>query len=110
VFKIAPQPQFEFDAQLTVPGQDAPAVVRLVGRNEGRQALQAWIESARASSDDATFLGQALAGWKGVFDETGVDVPFSQEALARLLDAYPASGGELFEQYVRALSESRRKN
>ena len=107
--KINPAPAFEFDAQLTVPGAAQPATVRVTARHKGREALAAWIEGA-AGSRDPEFLGSVVSGWSGVFDADGAEVPFSSEALARVLDAYPAAGRELFEQYLAALTESRRKN
>ena len=44
------------------------------------------------------------AGWKGF------DSDYSEEALAVLLDNYPAAGGELFEAFRRELMEARAKN
>lgn len=108
MLKINPAPTFEFDAQLTVPGQAQSAVVRITAHHRGREALQAWIDSA-AGSADAQFLGAALADWSGVLDAAGAPMPYSAQALAQLLDAYPAAGRELFEQYLGALTESRRK-
>ena len=107
--KINPAPTFEFDAQLTVPGAAQAATVRVTARHKGREALAAWMESAAGSTDPA-FLGAVFSGWAGVLDADGAEVPFSPEALARLLDAYPAAGRELLEQYLAALTESRRKN
>lgn len=109
MLKISPAPTFEFDAQISVPGSDQPGTIRLTARHKGRAALAAWIESA-GGRKDAEFLGSVLAGWSGVLDEHGAEVPYSERALGDMLDAYPACGRELFEQYLAALTESRRKN
>lgn len=109
MFKINPAPTFEFDAQITVPGQEQAASVRFTARHKGRDELAAWIEGA-AGRTDRDFLGAVLQGWAGVLGDDGEAVPFSADNLGRMLNAYPACGRELYEQYVAALTESRRKN
>lgn len=109
MLKINPSPTFEFVAQITVPGQDALGSLRLVGKHKGRSDITRWMESASGGAD-ATFLMGALGGWFDVQGDDGAQVMFSESALDCLLDKYPASGKEIFEQYLNALVESRRKN
>lgn len=110
MLKLSPAPTFDFNADITVPGAEAQAILKITARHKGREALQAWIDSAKANTGDVEFLALVIAGWEGVYGDDGQPVPFSAAALARLLDAYPASGRELFDQYLQAHTESRRKN
>ena len=120
MFVVVPNPTFESDVALTVPGAAEPATLRVTWRHLGRKAQRAWIErpsrqqqpgaAEPATLDDAAYLGEVIAGWSGAVDDKGAPAAYSQEALASLLDAYPASGGELFNAYLRALTESRAKN
>lgn len=110
MLKINPAPTFEFDAQLTVPGAAELATLTLTVRHKGREALKAWLEGTAAQPSDAALLGSVMVSWAGVLDTEGKEVPFSQTALEKVLDAYPAARDELFSQYLRALTESRRKN
>lgn len=130
MFKITPNPTFAGLVNITVPGADKPAVLQVTWRHMGRAALAQWlrkpgsvvapaaIEPAPALADqaadpaaqDATWLTLAMANWAGPQDADGAPVPFSQVALANLLDAYPAAGGELLAAYLAAMTESRSKN
>lgn len=109
MFKIAPNPTFTADVKVSVPGQDAPAVLTLTFRHMGRKALKAWIEGA-AARQDAEFLDEAIESWRGFENAAGDPLAYSREALAELLDAYPAAGGEIFDAYLRALTRAREKN
>ncbi len=116
--RIDPNPTFPAKVGLTVPGQAAPAELALVFRHKGKEALQAWMrggqpgqgEAAAPPRSDADFLGEVVAGWSGVQDAAGADVPYTPEAFARLLEAYPAAAGEIYRAYLRELTESRLKN
>ena len=109
MFRINPAPTFDASVRLTVPGQDAPAVLQLTFAHMGRKAAADWIERAKGRSD-ADVIGEVVRDWKDVQDDAGAPVPYSREALAALLDAHPAAGMELFDAYLAALSESRAKN
>lgn len=110
MLKINPAPTFEFDAQITVPGAEQLATVRITARHKSRDGLQVWIDSAKGSTGDVEFLGGVIAGWSGVLSDTGDELPYSPDALGKMLQGYPAAGHELFTQYLAALTESRRKN
>jgi hypothetical protein len=110
VLKINPAPTFALDAKLTVPGAAELATLALTVRHKGRDALKAWLEGSATQASDATLLGSVIVSWSGVLDTEGAEVPFSQTALEKVLDAYPAARDELFSQYLQALTESRRKN
>jgi hypothetical protein len=109
MFKINPSPTFTADVKVSVPGQDAPALLTLTFRHKGRKALNAWVDGAQ-QGDDVQLLDQVIESWRGVVDEQGAPVPYGAAALASLLDDYPASGGEIFSAYVKELTGARGKN
>lgn len=110
MFKINPNPTFKADVQLTVIGSTEPAKLVVTFKHKGRKALADWVALPKKMADagtpikDADYLDEVIADWEGV------DAPYSVEALDTLLDAYQPAGQELFEAYIRALTESRAKN
>lgn len=109
VFRLQPSPTFEGVAQIVVPGADKAHPLRLVFRHKGRRELLAWHDSATTRLD-AELLCEVVAGWSGVSDQAGADVPYSTEAFAALLDAYPAAASNIYDAYMEALKGARRKN
>lgn len=109
MIKIRPDATFKATVSLTVPGSPEPAVIEITFRHKGREAFKAWWESI-AGKSDAVILAGIIAEWSGPFDAEGNAVPFSEDALAQLLDNYPASSQELLLAYRRELWESRTKN
>lgn len=109
MFKLNPSPTFDAAVELTVPGATEKASVVFTFRHKGRAALKAWSESAQGRSD-VEVLSDVVVGWRGVCDDKGDEVPYSRDALAQLLDAYPASGAEVFRGYLQAHFEAARKN
>lgn len=116
MFRIDPAPIFAAEVRLTVPGAAECATITVTWRHKGRRALRAWLApDAPAAgqppeSTDAQWLGEAIADWSGPQDEHGQPVAYSPDALAALLDAYPAAAGELRDAYLSALTQSRAKN
>lgn len=102
MLKIAPEPTFVVSVALPVPG-GADQLVNVTYRHKGRKAIKAWLDAAR-ERDDADSLGEVIAGWDGI------DVAFSQAALADLLDAYPGSAIALLEAYVGEVGKAAAKN
>lgn len=110
MFKINPNPTFTADVLLTVHGSAEPAKLCVTFKHKGRKALADWIGLPKKMADagtpvkDADYLGEVIEDWDGV------DAPYSIESLDALLDAYQPAGMELYEAYIRALTESRAKN
>lgn len=107
---LTPAPTFRAPAQITVPGEEALAEISVEWRYKSRSEALAWSESVRSLAATGQFeaavskLGEAIAAWDGP------DVPYSEDALADLVDTYPAALMELHWAYFAALFESRRKN
>lgn len=109
MFKLCPVPEFTADVPLTRPGEPQPVTVRMRFRHKSRKAFKAWLASA-SGREDADYLLEVLVGWEGLGDAEGQPLEFSRDALAQLLDLFPASGQEIFQAYGRALHESRTGN
>ncbi len=108
-FRIVPNPTFRVKVPLTVPGAEARGVVEIEFRHMGRTAYAAWWESITGRTD-AQVLGDVIAGWSDVVGEQGEAVAYTPEALALLLDRFPAAALELQAAYRRALWEAKEKN
>lgn len=65
-------------------------------------------------NDDEEFLDQdaakeILAGWSGVVDDDAKEVPYSESALAQLLDI-PTVAGQIVRAWFDSLDVAKRKN
>lgn len=116
MFKLNPAPVFAAVVALSVPGAAAAAAIEMTFKHKGRTALDAWMKKPALlrvegkSISDAEYLAEVVVGWSGVKDDDGNDVPFTVENLEKLIEAYPASGQEIFSAYVAQLTEARAKN
>ena len=109
MFQTNPNPTFSAAVELSVPGVMQPLQVQFTFRHKGKKELSGWIAEA-PQKDDASVLSEVIVGWSGMQNGKGVDVEYSFTALADLLDAYPASHGEIFRTYLNELTASKRKN
>ncbi len=103
MFKITPKTTFTAAVALSVPGESATARITVEFKHLAKSAIKEFFERLDGKTD-AEALGEIVVGWEGV------DTPYSQDALAALIDNYPASAGELFDTFRRELLEARRKN
>lgn len=103
MFKINPDPTFRVSVAISVPGSDKPQTIAVDFKHLPKSALRDYFTSLDGKSD-AEALGAIVTGW------SGVDTDYSAEALATLLDNYPAAAGELFDAYRRELLDASRKN
>lgn len=105
--KLKLDPTFWWPIEITVPGQEKPAKIEVEFVYKTRtefEAFQKKIREAEQPLTDEELCGEVIRGWRGVEEE------FSTSNLAKLLDAYPAAGKEVAQQYHAALLESRRGN
>lgn len=116
--RINADPTFTRPAQLTVPGGTDLASLDITWRHKTRDDLKEWSARPLRATErglvplevEAEYLAEVIADWKGPLDDAGLPVPFSVAALTRLLQQYPMAGQELYNQYLRAMTESRLKN
>jgi hypothetical protein len=109
MIRLTPSPTFKARVKFTVPGAEDPALVEFEFRHKAPQALSAWWEASK-DRPTADVLYEVIAGWSGVIDETGADVPFTADALAVFLAGHGPRPRELLGAYLRELTESRQKN
>lgn len=105
MFKLQPNPTFKVD--VTIPRPEGDGTIKFEFKHKGRKALKEFYDSIGEgdnSRPDLEVVLDLIAGW------SGVDTPFSPEALDDLLDNYPGSTGAIFEAYRKGLVEGRQKN
>jgi hypothetical protein len=110
MFKICAAPVFEFPVKLTVPGQSSPGEITVTFRHKSQSELSAWLASARDGRGDLSALVEVVEGWDGVEDQEGKVIAYTSESLGVLIDQYHPAAGELFNGYLKGLTESRVKN
>jgi hypothetical protein len=58
---------------------------------------------------EADLVSEILVGWSGITDDDGKDLPFSQKALAQLLDV-PMLAAAIATTYLESHQGAKRKN
>ncbi|MEY2686558.1 MAG: hypothetical protein RL375_756 [Pseudomonadota bacterium] len=109
MFQLDPAPTFDASVSISVPGQADGIALQVTFRHKRKTAIADWISRARGRSD-AEILDEVIERWSGVHNAAGKDVPYSREALDTLLENYPAAKDDLFQTYLRELTEAKRKN
>lgn len=104
MFSLTPNPTFWAKAAISIPGGD-PAEIEVQFRHKGRAELAEYFQRlGTLAVSDVDAVAEIVADWRGV------DQPYSKEALATLVDRFPAAARDLLTAYNRELMESRRKN
>lgn len=109
MFQLDPSPTFDVQVPISVPGKAQPLDLSVSFRHKRKTAIAAWINTARGRTD-VEILGEVIESWSGVHNAKGEDVPYSVAALTTLLENYPAAKDDLFQVYLRELTEAKRKN
>ena len=116
MIKLTPNPTFKHVVSLTVAGSAEGAKVEFTFRHKGVAALDAWIKKPTLMAKDGVvlsnvqYLDEVIEAWAGPVADDGTDVPYTPEALQKLLDAYQPSAQEIYDGYRAALETSRAKN
>ena len=127
MIKLDPAPQFEKEVSIAIPGAEEPALVKVIFRTQPLKRVHAYAVVSRAVR--TSWLAQKfefiklcwrLRTWANVIDmldemtagwsADDFDVPYSKDALRKLLVEYPGSGSSLFYAYLEGLKEARIKN
>lgn len=105
MFKLNPNPTFKVDVEIPVPGKEAAPKIEVEYRHFTRKEQVAFQEEyTKEKFTDTELLFRVIAGW------SGVDVPFTKEALDVLLDKYPSASVALFNTFYNELSPAKQKN
>lgn len=107
MFKINPNPTFPADVEISTPV--GTAILKLEFKHLGKEGLKKLHDIAQTQADIETLV-EFTVGWSDVFDAEGNPVPFSADALAKLIDSYPAAPYEIYRAYLNAASGIRTKN
>lgn len=109
MFKITPNPTFETNVILSLPGGQEVGEIRITFRYFKPADLEVFLEE-RGTLAPADVVKEIMTGWNDVKDSDGNDVPFNNENLATLLANYHAAGREILVAWRMGLSGARAKN
>ena len=103
MLKLKPSPTFK--ATVNIPTHDGPMPVEFEFKHMTREQFAKFLEAEpdKKRSDEEA-IGEFVCGW------SGIDAPFSQEALAELVQNYHASARAMFDVYISELSQAKAKN
>jgi hypothetical protein len=104
VLKLKANPTFKSKVEIPVPGEK-PVTVEIEFKHMTRDALEEYLRGpdAEKRSYEDTVLGIAC-GW------TGIDAPFSREALVELFQNYMGAPLAILAAYGRELGAARLGN
>jgi hypothetical protein len=103
MFKLQPNPTFKAKVSISVAGEKRLPEIEIEFKYLNKEAIKKYFEDI-AGKSDAEALSEIIVGW------SGVDQPYSAEALTLLVDNYPAAAADLFETFRKELLEAKRKN
>ena len=103
MFKLQPNPTFKARAPINIPGKSKPEEIEIEFKHMSREQVKEFFEAVTGKTD-AEAIGEIVVGW------SGVDAPYSADALATLLDNFPSAAASIFETFRTELFEARRKN
>lgn len=112
MFRLDPNPTFSAPVLLTRPGSEPPVKVSITFKHKTWRELNAWLARAADYPSDVEFVGEVIEAWGPEFVEGPEDtpVPYSSEALAKLLDRFPRAGTDIVRDYRKGLGDARAGN
>lgn len=113
MFKLAVSPTFWTDVGATIAdenGKRVPISFQLQFKRLTPAEIQELAIGGVASAlrNDSEVLSQIVVGWKGIADEHGTEMEFSQEGLTKLIDLNLA--GAIAQAFMAAQPRARAKN
>ena len=108
--KLNPDPTFDADIKVTIPGKQEPGILSMTFRYRGKKAMaELWKKYEKSERKtkvltDVDLLMDIATGWKLP------DAEFTRENVELFLDAYPASANEISMEYTKLSMASRVKN
>ena len=100
VFKIIPDPTFDLPVAIPSAASD-PALLTFEVKRWTRAQLRE-VTEGEVSFDEV--VRAAVVGWRDA------DVPFSADALAGLLEAYPLASRAIATEFLSAQTQAKQKN
>lgn len=108
MFQLEPNPTFTAPVSIPLPGGET-ATVDFTFAHMGRKALQRFLDRVK-DLPDAEAVGDIVDGWSGVSGADGEPLPYTEEALAAMLDNYHGAALAILQVYIRELTGQRVKN
>jgi hypothetical protein len=102
MLKLKPNPTFVVPVTIPVPGGGDTAI-EITVKHMGRDALRAFLDEAK-DRDDLSNVSGFVVDWRGV------DVEFSQDALASILNNYPLAATAMLDAYLAEIGRAAAKN
>lgn len=110
MFKLQPNPTFEAQIAIPVPGGGEDKI-KFKFKRLGRKALRSLFDELNAKTaeavsevDETEILLKVVEGW------SGVDAEFNAENLATLCDNYPGAIGAILGNYSSKMVGAQEKN
>jgi hypothetical protein len=107
MFRLIPHPTFAATVQITDYAAEALVEVELVFRHKSNSEIIALQQRTQTEQlTDLQVLMAVIEDWTNVVSPDDQAVPFEEQALAQLLDHYPAAGAEIWSAYLKRRRES----
>ncbi len=105
LFSIQPAPTFTAPVKIPRPGEE-PAEITVTFKHMTREQMSDFIDrsSGAKKGEDVDLVMEMVSGW------SGVDTPFSAEAVGLLIENYQGAIPALLGAFISSLTEGRRKN
>ncbi len=108
-FRLAQKPTYEVAVTVTFP-VDGGRVEKHQFHARFKRLSQTQIEATLAEKpSDRELLRDVLVGWRGVQDEDGKELDFTDEAREQVLDVYPMQP-TLARAFLDSVLQAREKN
>lgn len=113
MFKIVQSPTYTWPVTFNIP-VDGGRAEKQTFDGMFKRISQSRIEELRLQIErgeitDSNLAREVLVGWKGVLDDSGEEMPFSEGARDMLLDV-PLVASAVVVSFLESLSGARRKN
>ena len=103
MLKLQPNPTFKTKVSISVAGEARNQDIEVEFKYLSKSKIKSCFEEI-AGKTDSDALFDIVVGW------SGVEVAYSKDALAELIDNYPSAAADMFEAFRRELLEAKRKN
>lgn len=109
MFKITPNPTFETNVILPLPGGNEVGEIKVTFRYFKPADFELFM-AKNGTLEPAEVLKEIMTGWNDVKDAEGNDVPFNNTNLATLLANYHTAARDILVAWRIGLSGARAKN
>jgi hypothetical protein len=113
MLKINPDPTFESEVQVTVPGQKEPGTMKLTFKYRSGKEYSEWYKGMEEVKEGKKVVKEGKKTTEALPEfVVGWDLPeeFNQSNIDTFLDNYPMAYRDIHSHYLKALFTSRVKN